>query len=178
MVAWPVRLAETGTGILRRRVVEAAFHGGDDGVVAVQRQRFPACPRRISSRVTGWPLCFSMKAVLLMTRPGVQKPHWTAPASTIGLLDAGKPVAHWLRPRRCGSFFRPPRRRGKYRNPRGYCRRARCTRRIRPRRSLVWSWSGLPARRTSSSEARTSKESSRALPVDGAAYGFQHEAAS
>ena len=33
MVAWPVRLAETGTGILRRRVVEAAFHGGDDGVV-------------------------------------------------------------------------------------------------------------------------------------------------
>ena len=44
MVAWAARLAETGTGILRRRVVEAAFHGGDNGVVARAAAEVPGVP--------------------------------------------------------------------------------------------------------------------------------------
>ena len=44
MGAWPVRFAEAGAGVLRRRVVEAAFHGGDDGVVARAAAEVPGVP--------------------------------------------------------------------------------------------------------------------------------------
>ena len=58
--------------------VEGLARDGD--LHPVQRQRLPESASRISSSV-GLALCWRRSAAAT-TSPGVQKPHWTAPAST------------------------------------------------------------------------------------------------
>ena len=93
MVAWPVRLAETGTGILRRRVVEAAFHGGDDGVVARAAAEFPGVPSADLLAGNGLALVFFDEGRTAHDEAGRAEAALDGPGVHIGLLDAGKPVA-------------------------------------------------------------------------------------
>ena len=93
MVAWPVRLAETGTGILRRRVVEAAFHGGDDGVVARAAAEVPGVPSADLLAGNGLALVFFDEGRTAHDEAGRAEAALDGPGVHIGLLDAGKPVA-------------------------------------------------------------------------------------
>ena len=161
MVAWPVRLAETGTGVLRRRVVEAAFHGGDDGVVARAAAEVPGVPSADFLAGNGLAFVFFDEGRTAHDEAGRAEAALDGPGVHIGLLDAGKPVALGFALGGADRFAVRPDSKEKYRNPQGYCRRARCTRRIRPRRSLVWSWSGL--RRAGLRAARRGRQ--RKVPV-------------
>ena len=164
MVAWPVRLAETGTGILRRRVVEAAFHGGDDGVVARAAAEVPGVPSADFLAGNGLAFVFFDEGRTAHDEAGRAEAALDGPGVHIGLLDAGKPVvviiaALGIVPKNIRVTAR------KIQESTGVLSTSTVHAPHSPTPQPCLELVRPSARRTSSSEARTSKESSRALPL-------------